>query len=158
MTVLNRIISEIQTLARFGMVGIVATILHLSVALLLYGHFNIAPLLANLLAFLAAFLFSFIGHYLWTFQSQRGRLSCLLRFLTISLFALSTNMYVLKELIAYRLLPESWAIPAAATVIPIATYLAARLWAFSNKHRARCGIAVAGDDTQSALKEANDQT
>ena len=62
---------EFRKLLAFFGVGLVATVVHLSVAGLIFVFDPIAnPLVANFIAFLCAFPVSFWGHRLLTFKSS----------------------------------------------------------------------------------------
>jgi putative flippase GtrA len=65
----RRVWRELLTLFRFGIVGVMATAVHIFVVWVLLNHTHLATLIANALAFLTAFGVSFSGHYFWTFQN-----------------------------------------------------------------------------------------
>jgi putative flippase GtrA len=122
--------TELFRATRFGVVGAIATCVHMLVVWSLIENTRLPVMLANLLAFSTAFGLSFAGHYYWTFRSPGNAARAMRRFFLISVTAFSTNSLLLAGLL--RL---GWPSPAvgavsAAAVIPAITFLVSRLWAF----------------------------
>lgn len=66
-------LQEIFTLIRFGIVGIIATLVHIFSAWILLDNLQINnAIIVNTIAFLIAFIFSFLGHYFWTFKATEN--------------------------------------------------------------------------------------
>lgn len=125
---MKQLIGEAGMLARFGGVGVLATLVHLSVAggtFLLWPM--VSPFVANLAAFLVAFQVSFWGHRRFTFRRE-GRVY---RFFMLALSGFLLNNGVLAALIAASPLGGYPAIVIATFSVPLLTYLAARFWAFA---------------------------
>jgi putative flippase GtrA len=87
----------IGQIAKFGTVGIVATLLHVAVFNLLVSGHVASPLASNLIAFCIAFSISFLGNFAWTFRqrwlSRRSLAVLILRFLGGSLAGLALNTF-----------------------------------------------------------------
>ncbi|MCU0736216.1 MAG: GtrA family protein, partial [Methylotetracoccus sp.] len=64
------ILDELGRLVRFAIVGVVATLVHLSVAFALAMWLNWPNQAANLAGFASALMPSFLGHHCWTFRSD----------------------------------------------------------------------------------------
>ncbi len=81
----------IKQLSRFTCVGVVATALHVSVAVLCVSRLAFEPLVANMLGFLVAAVWSFTGNWAWTFEKAVGASESGKRYavLTASCFAIS---------------------------------------------------------------------
>lgn len=83
-------------ICRFGIVGIAATLIHVTVFTALV-HFNFfQPLVSNIIAFFPAFTLSFHSHYRWTFRcdpnaERSHRIWVLLKFLGVALLGLAFN-------------------------------------------------------------------
>jgi len=129
----NIIFSEILIAIRFSVVGIVATAIHLLVALSLVTCCNTFPLLANLIAFLCAFLASFLGHFHWTFSSNNEQHVALIKFLAVALSAFAVNNLFLIVFLSETSLSREWSVAIAAMIIPLITFIASRLWVFKEK-------------------------
>ena len=121
---------EALTFARFFLVGIVATLIHMIVAAILIASFSVPVFLSNLIAFLVAFLFAFSGHYIWTFRKKANLYRSLIRYFTISGTAFATNNLVLLGLVKSGRLSDMVSVILAALIIPLISYTASRLWGF----------------------------
>lgn len=122
---------ELLIAARFGLVGIVATAVHIMVVWLLLRETGIAPILANTLAFLIAFGISFAGNYLWTFRSPGNPRRAMVRFFVIAATAFAANTLALV-----LLLHKGWFLPVvsaifSASAVPLISFVASRLWGFA---------------------------
>lgn len=127
----GRLIVELLTAYRFGVVGIVATATHAGVALAL-TYFDLThPLIANLIAFMIAFAVSFTGHHLWSFPGAKRWRRRVLRFFSLAFAGFLANSAALAGWLAWVPLPDEIGIVASIALIPIVTYLGARLWAFA---------------------------
>jgi len=121
---------EALSFTRFGFVGLLATIIHLSVATALISLFGTPAVLANAIAFTVAFLVAFSGHYAWAFRSQANRWHAILRYLTVSLSGFVVNNALLLYLINKTWIEPRISVALAALIIPIITFIPSRLWAF----------------------------
>lgn len=125
---MERLIGEAGMLARFGGVGVIATLVHLGVAgLALMVWPDMSPFLANLIAFLVAFQVSFWGHRRFTFR-RSGRAH---RFFVLAFAGFALNNGVLAALLGLTALNGIVAITAATFAVPLLMYIAARFWAFA---------------------------
>nr|VFK43672.1 MAG: Putative flippase GtrA (transmembrane translocase of bactoprenol-linked glucose) [Candidatus Kentron sp. TC] len=127
-----QLLHEMILATRFGMVGIVATAVHILVVWLLLISTTLSPIVANTLAFPAALGVSFVGNYLWTFSSPGNPARAIKRFLAISLCAFAMNTLLLTFLVR-----SGWFSPVisaifSAAVVPVITFVASRLWGFKS--------------------------
>ena len=122
-------LAELFRIARFGMVGVAATLTQAGGSLLaayLQGGHHAKDWLAILLGFVPAFAVSYLGHRYFTFG--HGSKSSFFKFLTVALIGLAVAEAVLPFLrdhfgVYVRVL-------VSVLVMPFATYLAAKFWAF----------------------------
>ena len=125
----HRALRELIYTARFAIVGAAATLLHLTVVWVLIERAGLPALSANAIAFLSAFGLSFAGNYYWTFGQPGSPTTAIQRFFLVSSSAFALNTLVLAALISTHWLAPSSAAVLAACLIPVATFLASRLWA-----------------------------
>jgi putative flippase GtrA len=71
---------ELVIAARFSLVGIAATSIHIVVVLLVLNQAGSNPFSANAVAFVIAFGISFLGKYIWTFRSPGSPRRAMFRF------------------------------------------------------------------------------
>jgi putative flippase GtrA len=124
---------ELAIATRFGLVGIVATTVHIIVVWLILNQTGSNPLSANTLAFAIAFGISFLGHYMWTFGLPGSPHRAMFRF-----FLISTTAFLVNTLILSFLVYSGWFTPVvsaviSASVVPVISFSASRFWAF-RKH------------------------
>ena len=120
--------SEFARLFRFGLVGILATLVHLSVAALaLWLWHELSVFVANLIAFLLAVMVSYVGHQRFTFQ-RRGHVG---RFFLVALAGFSVNNVLLGGLIFTGTLSGFYAILVATLCVPVVVYFLSRFWVFN---------------------------
>lgn len=130
MDLASRLFREAFLAGRFALVGLAATLLHMSVVWTLIDRGSMLPLLANLLAFLTAFCVSFVGHYFWTFGPTGDPARAMRR-----LFVIAGSAFLVNTIVLAGLLEAAWVVPevaavVAAAVVPLISYLASRLWGF----------------------------
>ncbi|NWG39428.1 MAG: GtrA family protein [Hydrogenophilaceae bacterium] len=121
---------ELLTAARFGLVGIAATAVHILTVWTLLSVTLLPAIVANLVAFLTAFGVSFAGNYLWTFRTPGYPTEAARRF-----FVISGGAFVANTLLFASLLKGAWFSPTvsaivSATVVPVISFTASRLWGF----------------------------
>lgn len=121
---------EVLTLGRFIIIGIAATLLHISVALVAIRIFDWAVFPANLMAFLSGFTLAFIGHYYYTFRAAAHYRRALARYFIISGTAFLVNNVLLLTLVKSDIVSDIVSVILAAAVIPLISYAASRLWGF----------------------------
>lgn len=123
---------EFFTIIRFGLVGIAATAVHLSIVLVLLTYTVVPPLIANTCAFLFAFIISFFGHYIWTFSNPGNPKQVIKRFFLISLSGFLINSALLATLLQLDIISTRLSSVISVVIIPIFTFAASKLWGFKN--------------------------
>lgn len=120
----------LRELLSFGIVGIAATLAHVLLAWLLIDLFRCNPYVANLMGTIAAFSISFLGNAGFTFQTNRTLQSSAIRYVFVSLtsFILTTGVLAGTR---YLGLPTHIYVLVVLATVPPATFLLAKLWAFS---------------------------
>ena len=118
----------IAQLARFGIVGVGAMLVHWLVVRLLVPA-GIMPLLANVIGFGVAFNVSYFGHHNWTFPTDAGHRTTFWRFLLVALcsFALNETMYfvLLRQGMDYQI-----ALAIVLVAVAVLTFILSKTWAF----------------------------
>jgi putative flippase GtrA len=120
----------LRQILSFGLVGVAATIAHVSVAWLLIDTTALNPYFANLMGACTAFGISFFGNAGWTFDTDRSYRSSARRYVFVSLTSFLLTSAILAAVQHYSLPTYAYVLLVVATV-PAATFLLAKTWAFS---------------------------
>lgn len=115
-------------IVRFGLVGGLATLVHIIVVVCLSMVSALTPIVINTLAFLTAFLVSGIGHAFFTFRKTKNRTQSILKFFVIAVGALLLSNLTL--FLALKFYDVNIAKAVAIIVAPLTSFWAAKLWAF----------------------------
>ena len=133
---------------RFGGVGIMATVVHVVVAMLMHGTVGLAPVPANFAGFTGALLLSYLGHARYTFGVGPGDGGQFLRFLFVALVGLATSTGTVWVLDTRLGVDFGVSMAVVAVLVPAVTYLALRFWVFAQASDAGdtdwAGIALSG--------------
>lgn len=117
-------------LARFGGVGVLATVVHIAVGLAARNFFGFAPLLSNLAGFGVAVLVSYVGHARFTFGTTNSPFPQFLRFVFVAVFGLAVSTSTVWLLDIRLGLSFTVAMISVGFLVPVATYVALRFWVF----------------------------
>lgn len=115
--------------SRFAVVGGLATVTHLAVALAANSLLKLPPLTANLAGYVCAVLVSYFGNARWSFEKTRdwGQFA---RFILMSLAGLALNQAITWVATGPLGLPFWLALGIVVAVVPIVTFVVARIWVF----------------------------
>ena len=119
----------------FALIGLAATAVHVAVAFAVRDAIDATALQANFAGYCAAVGVSYFGNARWTFRRDAWRAAQFVRFLVLSLSGLIANQaitYVLVERLGW---PFWSGLVVVVIVVPILSFLAARLWAFREPSR-----------------------
>lgn len=121
---------------KFGMVGGIATLVHMVVGVTLI-HAGWSALTANFAAFLIAFFVSFSGHYGYSFADQGMRLATSFRrFCLVAVSGFGVNELLLAFLTQADGIAEKPALVVSTGLVATLNYLMSKFWAFkAPQHR-----------------------
>jgi putative flippase GtrA len=121
---------ELWQLARFSTVGVIATVVHIGVAMIAVAAARLNPTIGAMIGFLSAFIISYVGHFRFTFNASGRYRDYLLKFAVSSLasFLLSTTaVWFATSILGVDYKP---ALIALAIIVPVCNYLMNRFWVF----------------------------
>jgi putative flippase GtrA len=124
---------SLAQIARFGVVGLLATAVNFAVLWLLVHNLWLPPVPANVAAFGCAFPISFFGHRHWTFAAQAAGVdtrASMLKFLLTALLGVSSSTLVTWLLTGPLALPPESALFGTLFAIAV-TFLCSKYWAFT---------------------------
>ena len=116
-------------LLRFSFVGVLATLVHVTVAFFLLKALDFPLVFANIGAFFTAFIVSYFGNALWSFEIH-SEMRSLMKFCVASAVNLSI-IVLISSWTAQAGLPPYTGILAVALVIPLVGFLLQKMWVFN---------------------------
>jgi len=123
----------LELLARFGLVGIAATILYaaLAAAFVKSEWFGFSPIRASLAAYAAAALFSYLAHRSVTFMSRGSHRSGAPRFLMLAAIGFAIAYGAPALLTAKLGLPLIFPIMITCLLVPAINFVVLDRWVFA---------------------------
>jgi putative flippase GtrA len=123
-------ITEFWRLARFSLVGAIATAVYLLAALVAVELLGAGPIAGATAGFCASFAVSYVGHFHFTFAVPGRYRDYVLRFAISSVASFLVSTLVMW--LATKLLQMDYriALIAIAIIIPVCSYLVNRFWVF----------------------------
>lgn len=122
-------IRKIPQFARFAVVGLCATVVHVLIFTGLVGA-GLSGIISNLLSFAIAWGVSFIGHAKFTFQVSNIRFDQSRRFLITSVIGLLSNSIIAFSIVDYLDLNAWIAVVLMVTVTPVLVFILLKTWVF----------------------------
>lgn len=129
-----------QQASRFGAIGLLATIIHVVVALALVEFAGLKVFWANIGAFCAAVSVSYLGNHRWTFACQGAHAHHLPRFLAIAALGLAIGQVTALAVVAAGGHHRT-AIVMVALMVPAFSFVACRLFVFAKQRDKMEGIS-----------------
>ncbi|MFC3195148.1 GtrA family protein [Marinicella sediminis] len=118
-------------MVRYGLVGVLASVVHAAISLLLHEVFAIAPFTAHASGFAGGLVTAYLGHYHYSFKDDGQHRSRFPRFVITSLtgFALHQGgVWWLVSQLGWDY--STMALPALMLTIPLVTFLLSKFWVF----------------------------
>lgn len=115
---------------RFGVVGLMAAMVHFSIVVSIVEWAHLKPLTANFFAFLVSFQISYWGHRRWTFSNT----VVLHRVALPKLLFVQLINFILNEFLFYVFLslhlPYPVALLIVLAILPVSTFITNKWWVF----------------------------
>ncbi|QJD86024.1 GtrA family protein [Cohnella herbarum] len=96
---------KFKVVMKYGMVGVVGTVIHFLLLILLVERFNMNPVLSSACGFLVVLLVSYLLNKYWTFPSSQSGWRSITKYTVVSVSGLLLNtgiMYVAVEKLHWR--------------------------------------------------------
>ena len=120
----------IKQALRFGLVGIVATLVHVVTVLVMHYLAGFSTLWANAIAFLTAWTVSYIGNWLWTFEAPTAHSHSAPRYFFVGIAGFALNQVIVEITTNWWAWPMWLALVPVVMVVPLVSFLASRYWAY----------------------------
>jgi len=128
----------ITLLFRYGIVGVVASVVHFSIAYIAFKYLNINFFISHFFGFLFGLFTAYFGHYFYSFKDDQSHRVRFPKFLLTSLVALILHQVGVFVLVEYvKLDYSSHVLPLLIVTVPAFTFLLNKFWVFSSveKHK-----------------------
>lgn len=119
-------------IVRYGIVGVMGTLIHFLVLLLLVRNYALSPILASSLGFIVVLLISYQLNKYWTFNQQKtqDKSTQFLKYSVVSGCGLILNTSVMYVSIEWLHLHYVIGQALVIVVVPIFNYIFNRNWTF----------------------------
>ncbi|WP_171189044.1 GtrA family protein [Ruegeria sp. HKCCC2117] len=125
-----------RSLLAFCTVGALASVTHAVLGIVFVKTSQFAPFTANALGYCAGFFVSYFGHYRFSFASSAAHGKTMPRFLVVSGAGLCLNQAIVFVAVDLGGLSYYVTLLIIFSVVPIATYILAKSWAFNDGDKA----------------------
>ncbi|TDR23700.1 putative flippase GtrA [Marinicella litoralis] len=116
---------------RYGLVGVVASLVHASISLVLHKWFGLTPFMAHACGFFGGLFTAYFGHYHYSFKDDGDHKSRFPKFLVTALTGFALHQGGVLLLVSYFHLDYSTqALPLLMVSVPGATFLMSKFWVF----------------------------
>lgn len=115
---------------RFAAVGILATLSHVCLGLILAECIDLPVFWANLLAFCNALVISYFGNRRLTFAYRGSALSTFGRFTTVATLCLLLNQTIVFLMVGMAGFSYRLALILVVSIIPLSSFILNRTWVF----------------------------
>ncbi|MEA2755333.1 MAG: hypothetical protein QOJ54_1622 [Aliidongia sp.] len=118
-------------LGRFGIVGLVSTLIYAAVAAIGNNWTQLPAEAVNSIAICISGLWSYLGHYRFTFRSDAAHRSSVIRFFVLFAlgYAVSSGIVLLSDRMGW---PRNLATAIIVIIIPVINFVAMQLWVFAS--------------------------
>ena len=135
----------LRPVLRFGLVGLLATLVHMAVGYTLIQA-GWHALIANLLAFITAFFVSFTGHLVFSFADHTVKAAhAFWKFIIVAVAGFCVNEALLATLLHLQALPSAPALFVSTAFAAFVTFFLSRAWAFKHTPASTPGSAPKGE-------------
>ena len=122
----------IGLLFRYGIVGVLAVIIHTSMALVALKFLHLTPFFAHLVGFCFGLVTAYVGHYFYSFDDDAKHSKRFPKFVITSLIGLTLHQGGVYILVHFMHLDyKTQALPLLMLSVPVVTFLINRFWVFS---------------------------
>jgi putative flippase GtrA len=121
---------EADRILRFGVVGLTATAVHVTVFFVLTDGFAVDPTLATAVAFLGAMVVSYLANRRWTFRFRGAHRRTFGRYATVAVVGAALNALIMRVATTNLGWHKNAGLLAVLAVVPAFSYLGNRYWSF----------------------------
>lgn len=117
-------------IARYGVAGVLATLIYAGVVLLLVEAMGLTPVPAAAIATVVVIVTSYVVNRAWVFDTARSHRSAFTRFVIASLLGITINTGLMYLAVHWLDWPYIAGVVLATLVVPPLNFIVNYLWAF----------------------------
>ncbi len=119
-----------ERMLRHLIVGGIATLLYLTIMVLLVEHLNMNPVLAACLAILILEVFYYTANWFWVHEPTLGHRAAIVRYIVTLVVILALNSGIMALTVDVLGLWYVWGLCAIILIVPITNFLLNFYWVF----------------------------
>ena len=125
---LRRFAIFLQSLVKYGLVGVLTVATQAAIYLLLAQYFRFEGLISYAVAVLSSLVITYFGQSRWTFADRKSRSVVRYAIVVAGMFCLgSIGTWLIVDSAKF---PPAWALPLMVILIPFMSFLLLRHWVF----------------------------
>jgi putative flippase GtrA len=117
--------------ARYGVVGVLGTLIHFATTIALVELLGTNPVAATVIGFLLALITSFVLMRGWVFRSAAPVAAAFPRYVAVSVAGLALNAGLMYLVVDIARVSYLWGLVAVVIVVPVFNFTLNRVWTFS---------------------------
>lgn len=118
-------------MVRYGLVGIVATIIHSGIALMMHEWLGVDPFWSHAAGFCGGLISAYFGHYHYSFKDDGAHKNRFPKFVISSLVGFGLHQGGVLVLVnQFQLDYSTQALPLLMVAVPALTFLMSKFWVF----------------------------
>ncbi len=118
-------------MVRYGLVGVVASVVHASISLVLHEIFGMDPFWSHATGVIAGMVTAYFGHYHYSFKDDGAHKKRFPKFFITALvgfFLHQSGVYLLVNQLTLDY--STQALPLLMVLVPMVTFLLSKFWVF----------------------------
>ena len=122
----------ISLLFRYGIVGVIASVVHFSLAYIAFEILHINSFVSHFIGFIFGLITAYFGHYFYSFKDDEDHGRRFPKFLVTALVALILHqggVYLFDKVLGLDY--TSRVLPLLVVTVPVFTFLLNKFWVFS---------------------------
>ena len=125
-----RALPPLSRLLRYGVVGVLGAVVHMSTLFLLVEMHLADPVAATTAGFILALLISYLANRFWTFGFSGSYWASMIKYCVVSLIGLGLNILIIKLFTDVLGLWYGWGAMAAVVAVALNNFLLNNAWTF----------------------------
>lgn len=123
-----------KVILRYGVVGIIGTLMHVGLVVVFVEFFHIPPTVSTAAAFFFVLVTSYLLNRFWTFEKSEGKhLKDFIKYTLVSVSGLGLNVGIMYTTVDVLALWYIYGLVLVTLTVPVSNFLLNRYWVFGVK-------------------------